>query len=534
LAVLAGVLITQFAWIWATPPFRGIDEIDHVFRAASVALGDVRPTRLPVDGRGALQEVPPGLAADARAQCEALSYTGRSNCNPEETLPNGNVLIASSAAGYSPVFYEVIGTIAKPWDGVTALYVMRGVASLINALFLSLAAWCLMTRSRTNWPIAGLLIGLTPMATYTSMLPAPNGTELAAAAALWCALLGLQGAELKSHGHLWAATALTGATLGCIRPTGPVFILSIVACVTLLAPQRTWRIVCRRWKMALGAAIVTFAATLYQVHWTFTHPPVSSGIDDRTPFNVGLILEQVVLWVFQWIGAFPYRNQPASPVTYVACGTLILVVFTVGLRSGDGKRWAALGVVAACLILPLIYTLVTFTELGTFWQGRYALPLLVGAPLLIGLALDRPDQESRVMSQIVPLFGLLSTSAAVSHVVHLEDQRPASLDDPHWHAPAAIAVVFLAAAAAVAFRCARTWARSGPSDATPAPRWLRRTVSPGRERRRAAGGEGNARMEGSHNGEVTTPPLMMVAWWLVTQLPRRRRPVTPNSDTAAR
>jgi hypothetical protein len=111
-----------------------VDEIDHVFRAASVALGDIRPTRLPADGRGALGEVPPGLVRDARAQCKALEYNGKSNCVPEERLPDGNVLIASSAAPYSPVFYAFIGTLAKPWDGVTSLYVMRGLASVLNAV----------------------------------------------------------------------------------------------------------------------------------------------------------------------------------------------------------------------------------------------------------------------------------------------------------------------------------------------------------------------------------------------------------------
>src|SRR4051794_24828144 len=150
-AFLIGVLLTQFAWAWATPPFRGIDEIDHVFRAASVARGDVDSTRPSVEGAGALVEVPAELAADARVQCEALASKEPQECVPESTLPNGDVLILSTAADYSPVFYKVIGTAAKPWDGYTAVYVMRGFASLINALLLALAAWCLMTRSRTDW-----------------------------------------------------------------------------------------------------------------------------------------------------------------------------------------------------------------------------------------------------------------------------------------------------------------------------------------------------------------------------------------------
>ena len=461
-ALLIGVLITQFAWAWATPPFRGIDEIDHAFRAASVADGDVNPSHQSADHRGILVKVPPGLAADARAQCEALTSKEPTDCVPEVTLADGDVLIFSTASGYSPVFYEVIGTISKPWDGVTALYVMRGAASLINALLILVAAWCLMTRSRSASPVAGLLIALTPMALYTTMVPAPNGIELAAAAVLWCALLGLQGAEPRFHGRLFTAAGVAGVILGSVRMTGPIFILVIAVFVMMIAPRRTLLILRSRWKATLAVVAITAFATLYQFHWALSHSPVA-GVNDHVRFDLGLILGQVVLWVFQWMGAFPYRNQPASAVTYVATGSLMVVMWGIGLRRGDAKRWLALVVVTTCLVVPLLYTLATYTRLGTFWQGRYALPLLIGAPILIGLALDRSDHDLRVVWRLVPILGLVSTSAALIHVVNLELGRPASAGDPHWHPPAAIVIVVLATASAVAFDRALAWA--GPSSA---------------------------------------------------------------------
>jgi hypothetical protein len=461
--VLLGVLLTQFAWAWGTPPFRGIDEIDHSFRAASVAVGDVRPTRLPVDGRGALMEVPPGLVVAAHRQCESLGYDGKSNCVPEAKLPDGNDLIASSAAGYSPAFYAVIGTIAKPWEGVRALYVMRGAACLINALLLSLAAWCLMTRSRTAWPITALILGLTPMAVYTTMLPAPNGAELASATVLWCSLLALQRTEPRVHRRLLLAAGLAGMILGSVRPTGPIFVLLILVTVTVVDPQRARELVRRRWRGVLTVAAVTGAATLYQVHWILTQPPVNV-LDTRGPFDLGLIARQLPLWVFQWIGAFPFREEPTSPITYVATGIAFVVVFVEGLRRGDAKRWLALAVVVACLVLPLLYTVVTFTEMSTFWQGRYALPFLIGAPILIGLALDQAGHENRIVSCLVVVLGFAATSAAVVHMVHLETTRTASANDPHWHAPVAGAVVLLAAAGALSFSRALAWA-TGRGDA---------------------------------------------------------------------
>jgi hypothetical protein len=455
LVLFAGVLISQFAWAWATPPFRGIDEIDHTFRASSVANGDLTPTRVSKDGSGVLVEVSPGLAADAHAQCSALLSRERSDCVPEATLSDGNVLIMSTAAGYAPAFYAVVGTLAEPWDGTTGLYVMRAVVSLIDALLLLGATWCLMTRSRTAWPLAGLLAALTPMALYTTMLPAPNGVELSAAVLLWCALLGLQKADPRYHGRLWAAAALAGVLMTAGRMTGPVFVMLIVVCVGLVAPRRTVSLVRSRWKTAAVVAAVIVGAALYQVQWAIQHPPLA-GISERAPRDWGVIVQQLVLWPFQWIGAFPYRNQAASPATYVATGSLMIIVWGIGLRRGDNKRWVALGIVAMSLIAPFVYTVATYPELGTSWQGRYALPLLVGAPILIGLSLDGREQAVAVR-RAVPILAFLSSAAALIHVVALEGRRPASADDPHWHQPAALVLILLAAGAAVAFDRALAW-----------------------------------------------------------------------------
>lgn len=452
-ALLVGVLITQLIWAWSTPPFRGIDEIDHVFRSASVARGDLRPTQLPQDGRGALVEVPPGLAAAARRQCQALEYNGPSNCVPEQTLPNGDVLIASSAAAYSPVVYAFLGTVARPWDGVTALYVMRATSSVLNALLIAAAAWCLVKASRSAWPLTGLVLALTPMAVYTTMIPAPNGVELSSAIVLWCSLFGLQRAAPGIRGRLLVCTGVAGALLGSVRLTGPIFLILIVGIVASSDPRRTMAVVKSSWRGLASVAVAVLLATLYQVHWVLTQPAVSA-ISDRRPFDLGVIAGQVLLWVFQWMGAFPLRGNPASPLTYLACGVAFVVVFVEGLRRGDRRRWLALGIVALALLLPLVFTLETFAEKGTFWQGRYALPLVVGAPILLGFALDRRHPDRALIQQVVVVMGWVATSAGTVHLVHLELARAASADDPHWHAPQTALLVILAGLAAVAFATA--------------------------------------------------------------------------------
>jgi hypothetical protein len=313
-----------------------------------------------------------------------------------------------------------------------------------------------MTHSRTAWPTAGIILGLTPMAIYTTMVPSPNGVELAAAIVLWCSLLALQRAPERFLGRLFLIAGLAGVILGSVRLTGPIFLFLIVGFVTLSAPRRTWDIVRGRSGWVVGVTAASVVATLSQVQWMLTNPPIVA-LQDRRPFDFGVVAGQVLLWVFQWIGAFPLRGNPTSPTTYVACLVAFTVFFVEGVRRGDAKRWLAVAVVFTALVLPLLFTLATFTEKGTFWQGRYALPLVVGAPILMGLALDRPGSDNRMVQQLVALLGAVSTAAAVNDLVHRELRRSVSANDPHWHAPASYAIVLVAIVAAASFSLAMAW-----------------------------------------------------------------------------
>ena len=44
------LLALQASWVLTVPPFRGIDEFDHAYRAAAVAHGQLVPSSRPVGG----------------------------------------------------------------------------------------------------------------------------------------------------------------------------------------------------------------------------------------------------------------------------------------------------------------------------------------------------------------------------------------------------------------------------------------------------------------------------------------------------
>ena len=153
--ILLGLAILQALWIVTVPPFRASDEFDHAYRAAAVARGQWEATDPAADGRGTLVSVPADLVTAAHAQCADLSYTGHDNCNPAQRNDDGTVLVASGAGAYNPVYYWVVGTIARPFEGAAALYAMRVASAALCLLFMGLAAWALSLRRRGAWSGAG-------------------------------------------------------------------------------------------------------------------------------------------------------------------------------------------------------------------------------------------------------------------------------------------------------------------------------------------------------------------------------------------
>ncbi|MDP2775643.1 MAG: DUF2142 domain-containing protein, partial [Nocardioides sp.] len=232
--MISGIMLLQVAWMITVPPFRGIDEIDHAYRAAAVAGGDWVAGDWASDGRGWLVEVPPSLVDAAKPQCGELKYYGPDNCEPVATTGDGDVLIASAAAAYHPAFYWVIGTAASPFEGTAALYAMRIAAALLCLLFLGLAVWAI-GRFPTRWPTAALLLAMTPVLVYSTTVAAPNGLEMSVGLSLWASLLAFARDDGRVADRRLLVIAIASAViLGTLRLTGPLFILLILASVALL------------------------------------------------------------------------------------------------------------------------------------------------------------------------------------------------------------------------------------------------------------------------------------------------------------
>lgn len=471
--VISGIMLLQVAWMVTVPPFRGLDEIDHAYRAAAVAGGDWVAGEWASDGRGWLVEVPPSLVDAAKPQCGQLKYYGPDNCEPVATTGvDGDVLIASAAAAYHPAFYWVIGTAASPLEGAGALYAMRIAAALMCLLFLSLAVWAI-GQIPTRWPTAALLLAMTPVLVYSTTVAAPNGLEMSAGLSLWASLLAFARDEDRMADRRLLAIAIASAVvLGTLRLTGPLFILLILASVAALH-WRSFKAGVRRNSKTFSVGAVLVASSVAAFAWWTFGPYVLDASGEGPDGPTYLHLSNLILWPLQSVAAFPYRDQMGPLVVYPVVGALVITLVIVALHAGTRReRTVLVTSTLTALALPVVLTLLTLQSTGVVWQGRYGLPYAVGFVLIAGVITGRHAART-TLPWILTIPAVISyTVAIVACLIKVRDaelrDNVASASDPVWQEPGAALLGVLVALAMTLFAIALSGrSRMSPDGSAP-------------------------------------------------------------------
>jgi hypothetical protein len=451
--VFIGTFILQSAWILATPPFRGIDEFDHVYRASGVAHGQWRLPERADNARGHEVAVPRHIVGAASAQCDVLPYTDPGNCFPIKELGNGLVTVATAAGGYNPLYYAIIGYPTKDMEGASADLGMRSLSASLCALGIAVAAVGLRMAGVGGWGQLGLLVSLTPMFVYSSIVPAPNGAEMVAGLCLWGALLALcrEGAPRQVRVAWFGMGTVAASTLAMLRTLGPLWLamilVSVIAWVGLRRTASVLRSLPRWWVGACGLVVV--GANGVAAWWTVSAglAEPSTDLEDATRSgSAGAVnwISRMVVWTVQLVGAFPYRDQPAPTGVYALYFAVVVTLLSLALKRGNGhERLLILGLCAVTLLLPVGLTMATSETQGVIWQGRYALPFVVGIPLLAGAVADRHEMKSRrgTVFRMVGL-GMLGLAQVWSVVDVLVDEKrePVASADPVWINPPTAAI----------------------------------------------------------------------------------------------
>lgn len=454
-AVVAGLCLLLLAWILVVPPFGGTDEFDHAYRAAATARGQwlVTPSAA-TQGTGAWLDVPSDIVRAARPECQARIYTTSVDCIG--TQQGSEVRIASTAGRYHPLFYAVVGTVALPFSGDAALYAMRVATALLAALFVALALAAVVTWRRTPTASLGVALACSPIVLYSSAIVAPNGIEMTAALALWCALIGLAVADEAHLRRLVVIAAGASVVLCTLRALGPLWCLLIVAAVLVGVRRPAGRLpdLARRRDVWVGAALVALSA-VQSAAWTLTMGTLKLGAGAPGHTSLGHRLLEVAkvvpTWVLQCIAAFPQRDDPTHPAVY-GCYLLVFgVLLVVAFRTADrGLRLALAGIAAFCLVFPFVTTVSSYNAFGTAWQGRYGLPLALGLVVLAASALDRAGRGlPGPWAVLVPALFVVAQVVSVGYTLHVELGRSPLSGTGAWLQPPLWLACLLALAGSV-------------------------------------------------------------------------------------
>jgi hypothetical protein len=456
-----GFALLQLAWMLLMPPATGIDELDHVYRANSVASGHWGPGRetLPrTMGRGQLIPVRSDLVDASAPSCARLTYTAPFNCRPYRQLSGDMVEVASGAGAYNPTFYAVVGTLARPLTGNAAIYGMRVVAGLLCTVAFALATFLTVRWSRTRWPLAALLLAALPTTVYSTIVVAPNGLHIMSGLLVWSAVAALLRGAPTSRFPAYAALVLGAAVLANTHTLGLLWVGLIGMTVAAFVGLRTSVAIIRpRTGAEWGALLVSAAALVFALWWLwYGHPNTTGESPGEVPGSRwGNIALGVPLWLFQAIAAFPLRNEPAPILCYAVAFVVLVSMSVATIRSLRGQRALAralLLLVVLSVAVPVALTYQSYETLGLAWQGRYGMPYTVGFFVLAAMALDRGLPSPRLPILVVGVgtwvfghvIGELSVLAEQSSDHHL-------VAATGWWAPPPAAIVALGVVAAAAW-----------------------------------------------------------------------------------
>jgi hypothetical protein len=449
---LLGIGLLQALWVLTVPPFRGSDEFDHAYRASGIAQGQWTAFEQATDGRGLLVQADAAIVEDARAQCEALEYTGPDNCNPVRHLDDGTVMVASGAGAYSPVYYVLVGPISETMnDGSSALYAMRIAGALICLIFIGLAAWTVTLRRDALWGRVGLVIAIPPVMIYSTAIVAPNGLEMAAAVLYWCALLSVgNGLDSGTERKLIWLAACAGLVLMTDRTLGPLFALMALLTCWAIKPHLISHVLTTHRRTFTAASLLMLSGLAFAVTWFFANgagePPTNSSVS-----NGEFRWSDLLLWQFQSIAAFPFRNQMSAPVVYpIFFFAFIGLIGFAMLRGQRRERLILAAILVVVIVLPIALTAITYSGRGSMWQGRYGLPFSIGAILVAAAVLDDRGWRPRLGVPIIIIGScamFVATTASYSKVLEDESTRPASVTDASWLEPPMLLVIALGAVA---------------------------------------------------------------------------------------
>ncbi len=391
-----GFFLLGAAWSAAMPYDGSPDELRHVVRAYGVLDGQIA-SRADAHITVPQSLVPTGAGDSDDASCMRwkLDVTAACTGKPAAGDESRMVVTSSGAANYNPLYYAVIGWPIKLFPDYGGVVAARLVTCLLTSVLIggAVAVAVRLARGRGALVLGGVLLAVTPVVVDLTGAVNPAGPEIAAAIAVWTSLIAIFLARDDSKWTL-ALFGVAGGTLAVLRELGIGWLLAALVVVAFGAQRERLREVAARPAVWAWAAVVV-AAVVFGAAWILLS--TQGGIPQQGQ-TTNAIPQGAQLWVKELTHRVPFYTSglvgltsygdvaipfPLTLAWFVAVGALLV---TAARRGGVRVLIQLAAVLAGGYVFLVGADLQAAVSNWWFSQGRYALPLLVGAPILAGFA----------------------------------------------------------------------------------------------------------------------------------------------------
>jgi hypothetical protein len=374
----------------STPLYASPDEPHQVIKAAAVVRGQWGEKVVEV----------PRFIADAPAET-CFAFQGDQSAACQEFLDIGDTSatrVDSPFSTYNPFYYLIVGWPSLLGDDVSVVYGMRIASSALVAVLLALGFSVLRASSRTLWPSIAFAATVTPITLFLGGAVNASSLEVASASLAWAGLGSAFTAYQRGAPAMEQRLTAIAGTLGltALMPTrilSPLWAFLILVLCLLAARMNAadiWGFVRRRTNVILVAIIAVWAVV--SLVWIVTNPTVTTTAVDSAESGLdevfkGIFIDYPNLALPSAFGVLGWLDTWVSWAPYVILMTWTALAALVFARVPSRRaRGSIVAVVVLGILLPAVLEGVLWSGQG--WQGRYTLPLLVGIPILSGLALS--------------------------------------------------------------------------------------------------------------------------------------------------
>lgn len=424
------ILLSLLSGLWAVanPIAAAPDEPTHITKAAAL----VREQTLGVpDGPSYREFDLPWIFGITHEMytCHVFRSTIPASCWPiDYGDPTEIRETYTSASGYNPMYYAVVGLPSVLPPSLEVLYLMRLVGAVLGSGLLALGLRSLAEMPRRRWAVAGTAVAMVPMVLFMNSTVNPNALEASAGFGLWLTLLAaLRHPDPALVRRRWWRAGILVLALVNAKAFSPIYLALIVLTVVALVPWGNVREALRDRRTWPGIGLGVVGSAL-AVAWTLTAgrtPGLDTiGYPDLHNRWIALekILQQTTYYYEQLVANFGWHDSRPPDWVYTWISVAVAVLLLLVMVLAERRERVVVGALAVSVIaIPVVMQLPFAPSVGLPWQGRYLAAVAVGVPLVAGVVLDRAEIPRKMAERLVLLLvGMMGVVHVVSFAANLQ------------------------------------------------------------------------------------------------------------------